>query len=66
MTNWTEAVKSSDIATKEDAVYKIFHEVISATSSMTSIPKPMKFLVPLYPTLVAEYEKTPEGKTKVV
>jgi hypothetical protein len=66
LTNWTEAVKSPDIATKEDAVYKIFHEVISATSSMTSIPKPMKFLVPLYPTLVAEYEKTPEGKTKVV
>jgi 26S proteasome regulatory subunit N1 len=66
MANWVETTKSQDLQAKEDAIYKIFHEVISATSSMTSIPKPMKFLVPHYQTLAAEYEKTPEGKTKVL
>ena len=63
--NWVEATKSVDIQTKEDAVYKIFHEVISATSSMTSIPKPMKFLVLHYQTMVDAYTNTPAGKTKV-
>lgn len=66
LANWVEAVKSDNLETKEDAVYKIFHQVISATSSMTSIPKPMKFLVPHYATLVQEYEKTPQSKTKVL
>lgn len=62
---WVEQTHSTDMTAKEEAIYKIFHEVISATSSMTSIPKPMKFLHKHYDTLVAEYERTPGGKTKV-
>jgi 26S proteasome regulatory subunit N1 len=63
---WVENIKSDDLTIKEEAVSKIFFEVISATSSMTSIPKPMKFLVAHYPTLVEEYEKTQQSKTKVL
>lgn len=65
ITNWVEDTKNQDLKVQEDAVYKIFHEVISATSSMTSLPKPMKFLGPHYNTLVEQYNKTPAGKAKV-
>jgi hypothetical protein len=32
-------------------------EVAGATSSMTAVPKPLKFLTPLYKKLVEIYEK---------
>jgi len=31
-------------------------EVAGATSSMTSVPKPLKFLTPLYPKLKEKYQ----------
>lgn len=59
-------MRSTDNSLKIESIHKIFSEVISATATMTSIPKPMKFLVPLYPILVEEYKVTAEGNTKVV
>jgi len=32
-------------------------EVAGATSSMTSVPKPLKFMTPLYPNLIQCYNK---------
>jgi len=32
-------------------------EVAGATSSMTSVPKPLKFLTPLYKKLTETYER---------
>lgn len=40
-------------------------EIRTATSSMTSVPKPLKFLRPHYGTLQAQYEKMPESDLKV-
>ena len=39
------------------ALDMIKEEVAGATSSMTSVPKPLKFLTPLYKTLTETYEK---------
>ena len=40
-------------------------EIRSSTSSMTSVPKPLKFLRPHYGTLKAHYEKMSEADLKV-
>jgi hypothetical protein len=40
-------------------------EIKSATSSMTAVPKPLKFLRPHYDLLKSVYEKLPEGDNKV-
>lgn len=40
-------------------------EIRSATSSMTSVPKPLKFLRPHYGTLKSYFETMPESELKV-
>jgi 26S proteasome regulatory subunit N1 len=39
-------------------------EVAGATSSMTSVPKPLKYMSPMYKKLVEIYSKTTDGKFK--
>lgn len=41
-------------------------EIRTSTSSMTSVPKPLKFLRPHYGTLKAFYETMPESDLKVL
>ena len=62
--NWVEDTKNQDPKVQEDAVYKIFHEVISATSSMTSLPKPMKFLGPSLQHFGRTVQQDSRGKGK--
>ena len=38
----------------------------TSTSSMTAVPKPLKFLMPHFEELTTCYESWPEGKEKVV
>ena len=38
----------------------------TSTSSMTSVPKPLKFLRPHYPDLQTQYEKWPPSEDKVL
>jgi len=38
-------------------------EVAGATSSMTSVPKPLKFLTPLYSTMTKTYDAHPSADT---
>jgi len=40
-------------------------QIRSSTTSMTSVPKPLKFLRPHYDTLKQVYEKITEDRTKV-
>jgi hypothetical protein len=40
-------------------------EIRSATSSMTSVPKPLKFLRPHYGALKSFFETMPESELKV-
>ena len=42
------------------------NEVRMSTSSMTSVPKPLKFLRPHYATLKATYETAPIGEAKTL
>ena len=37
-------------------------QIRSSTSSMTSVPKPLKFLRPHYQRIVSIYEKYPDGE----
>lgn len=46
-------------------IFFIRQEIRTATSSMTSVPKPLKFLRPHYGTLQAHYEKMAESDLKV-
>ena len=41
-------------------------QIRSSTSSMTSVPKPLKFLRPQYQRIEAIYEKYPDGEIKVI
>jgi 26S proteasome regulatory subunit N1 len=58
--NWVEEILTGN----EEAFDKLDNEVRSATSTMTSIPKPFKFLVGLYEPL-EEYYGEFSGSWKV-
>jgi hypothetical protein len=44
---------------------RIKNFIRTSTSSMTAVPKPLKFLRPHYNTLTSLYETWPEGDDKV-
>ena len=46
------------------ALDTISSEIRTATTSMTSVPKPLKFLRPHYATLKAAYEAMPPGPNR--
>ena len=41
-------------------------QIKSSTTSMTSVPKPLKFLRPHYETLKEVYQKIKDNETKVI
>lgn len=47
------------------ALESLRNEIRTSTSSMTSVPKPLKFLRPHYPDLQALYEAWPVSQDKV-
>lgn len=49
-------LKEPEVALHKQALEHLRHEIKSATSSMTSVPKPLKFLRPHYDTLKGIYE----------
>ena len=53
-----ERLTDSDGGLRKNALTMIKEEVCGATTSMTSVPKPLKFLTPLYEKLVEAYEKS--------
>lgn len=46
------------------ALDTISNEIRTATTSMTSVPKPLKFLRPLYGTLKEAYERMSSGENR--
>jgi hypothetical protein len=52
-------------STSSAATETVSLEIRSATSSMTSVPKPLKFLRPHYGTLKSFFETMPESDLKV-
>lgn len=58
--NWVEDILEG----KMESFHKLDNEVRSATSTMTSIPKPFKFLADHYKSLEGYYKKY-DGEDKV-
>lgn len=50
-------VQESDVGVQKLALGQLASEIKTSTSSMTSVPKPLKFLRPHYDTLKGSYEK---------
>ncbi|GMF21146.1 unnamed protein product [Phytophthora lilii] len=53
-----------DVGVKQLALEMLRREIRSATSSMTSVPKPLKFLRPSYDALKAAYDGFQPGDTR--
>jgi 26S proteasome regulatory subunit N1 len=60
-----ERLSDADQAQRLYALSEIKKEVSGATSSMTSVPKPLKFLSKHYPGLKEVYNATPSSDYKV-
>lgn len=60
-----ERVQDTDAGVQKLALDTIRSEIRSATSSMTSVPKPLKFLRPHYGTLKDFFARMPAGDNKV-
>jgi len=53
-----------ETAQQANAIKLIKVEITGATVSMTSVPKPLKFLTPLYADIKKAFETFPEGELK--
>jgi 26S proteasome regulatory subunit N1 len=60
-----DRLKGDDIALYQPAIEQIKTFIKTSTSSMTAVPKPLKFLRPHYEELTKLYEEWPAGKDKV-
>ncbi|XP_065873608.1 26S proteasome non-ATPase regulatory subunit 2 homolog A [Euphorbia lathyris] len=61
---YVERVQDPDTGLQKVALESMRQEIRSATSSMTSVPKPLKFLRPHYGTLKAYYDTMVESELK--
>ncbi|XP_073010327.1 26S proteasome non-ATPase regulatory subunit 2 homolog A-like [Typha latifolia] len=61
---YVERVQDVDPGVQKLALESMRQEIRTATSSMTSVPKPLKFLRPHYGTLKAYFEIMPESDLK--
>lgn len=59
-----ERVQDADAGVQKLALESIVKEIHTATSSMTSVPKPLKFLRAHLDTLKARFEQLPDGENK--
>lgn len=60
-----ERVQDKDQGVQKLALTTLTTEIKTSTSSMTSVPKPLKFLRPHYEKLVKYFETMPNGENKV-
>lgn len=61
---YVERVQDPDPGLQRVALESMRQEIRNATSSMTSVPKPLKFLRPHYGTMKAYYEKMQDSDLK--
>mmetsp|Transcript_49059 Transcript_49059/g.140799 ORF Transcript_49059/g.140799 Transcript_49059/m.140799 type:complete len:883 (-) Transcript_49059:135-2783(-) len=59
-----ERAQDPDVGVSKLALVTIVSELKSSTSSMTSVPKPLKFLRPSYPVLIEHFDKLPASDLK--
>ncbi|VFQ88011.1 unnamed protein product [Cuscuta campestris] len=61
---YVERIKDPDTGVQKLALESMRQEIRTATSSMTSVPKPLKFLRPHYEKLKLHYEEMPVSDIK--
>jgi 26S proteasome regulatory subunit N1 len=61
---WVSQLADSNTTTVSNTIAAIGKEIKEATTSMTSVPKPLKFLRPLYPTVKAAFGSVPSSCQK--
>nr|GMD36278.1 26S proteasome non-ATPase regulatory subunit 2 homolog A [Ipomoea batatas] len=61
---YVEHVQDADLSLQTRALESIRQEIQTATRSMASVPKPVKFLRPHYGTLKSHYEKMSDSDAK--
>lgn len=61
----TERLSDFDAAQREFALTEIVKEIQGATTTITSVPKPLKFMSESYHKLVSIYEQLPQSTYKV-
>src|SRR5690606_6963768 len=59
-------IQDSNEAIQKAALDALVKEIRSSTSSMTSVPKPLKFLKPHYEKIKQIHEKYPSNSNKVL
>ena len=59
------SIQESDASLYKTALDTMSNLIKAATTSMTSVPKPLKFLRPHYDTIKSVYEKITDAATKV-
>ncbi|OTA63638.1 26S proteasome regulatory complex, non-ATPase subcomplex, Rpn1 subunit [Hypoxylon sp. EC38] len=59
-----ERLTESDASLYKPALEAMKTSIKTSTSSMTAVPKPLKFLRPHYPTMTKLYDEWPEGEDK--
>lgn len=59
-----QRLKEDDITLYEASLQQLKENIKNSTSSMTAVPKPLKFLRPFYSDLCALYEKWTDDKLK--
>ena len=59
------SIQESDASLYKTALDTMSNLIKAATTSMTSVPKPLKFLRPHYDTIKGVYEKITDAATKV-
>lgn len=60
-----ERLADRDFAQRDNALKLLKNEIADATRSITSVPKPLKFLSPHYKTIVKCFEEQTDASLKV-
>ena len=60
-----ERLSDHDVAQRTHALDQLKLEISGATKTLTSVPKPLKFLSPHYATIKAAYEAQTDAALKV-
>ena len=60
-----ERLGDRDLAQRDNALKMLRNEIAGATRTLTSVPKPLKFLSPHYPTIIKLFDEQTDVQLKV-
>jgi 26S proteasome regulatory subunit N1 len=60
-----ERLGDRDLAQRDNALKMLRNEIAGATRTLTSVPKPLKFLSPHYPTIIKLFDEQTDVQLRV-